>query len=198
MYAVLTAIIAYLIGCINNAYIFTKYTRNIDIRNYGSGNAGATNVLRVLGYKAAAPVFALDVLKGVIAVLIGKYLIGNTGAMIAGIAVVCGHNWPVFLKFKGGKGIATSIGVIMTVSPILGLIALAIGVTVVVLTKYVSLGSITGTVTFVLLNAIFWDSTQIFIFSLILASLAIFQHRSNIKRLLTGTESKLGQKTEIK
>ncbi|MEW8996524.1 MAG: glycerol-3-phosphate 1-O-acyltransferase PlsY [Thermoanaerobacter sp.] len=198
MYAVLTAIIAYLIGCINNAYIFTKYTRNIDIRNYGSGNAGATNVLRVLGYKAAAPVFALDVLKGVIAVLIGKYLMGNTGAMIAGIAVVCGHNWPVFLKFRGGKGIATSIGVIMTVSPLLGLIALAIGVTVIVLTKYVSLGSITGTVTFVLLNVIFWNSTQIFIFSLILASLAIFQHRSNIKRLLAGTESKLGQKTEIK
>ncbi|ABY93254.1 MAG: Glycerol-3-phosphate acyltransferase [Caldanaerobacter subterraneus] len=198
MYAVLTAIIAYLIGCINNAYIFTKYTRNIDIRNYGSGNAGATNVLRVLGYKAAAPVFALDVLKGVIAVLIGKYLMGNTGAMIAGIAVVCGHNWPVFLKFRGGKGIATSVGVVMTVSPLLGLIALAIGVTVIVLTKYVSLGSITGSVTFVLLNAIFWNSTQIFIFSLILASLAIFQHRSNIKRLLAGTESKLGQKTEIK
>lgn len=198
MYAVLTAIIAYLIGRINNAYILTKYTRKIDIRNYGSGNAGATNVLRVLGCKAAAPVFALDVLKGVIAVLIGKYLMGNTGAMIAGIAVVCGHNWPVFLKFRGGKGIATSIGVIMTVSPLLGLIALAIGVTVIVLTKYVSLGSITGTVTFVLLNAIFWNSTQIFVFSLILASLAIFQHRSNIKRLLAGTESKLGQKTEIK
>lgn len=86
----------------------------------------------------------------------------------------------------------------MTVSPLLGLIALAIGVTVIVLTKYVSLGSITGSVTFVLLNAIFWNSTQIFIFSLILASLAIFQHRSNIKRLLAGTESKLGQKTEIK
>jgi glycerol-3-phosphate acyltransferase PlsY len=123
---------------------------------------------------------------------------GNTGAMIAGIAVVCGHNWPVFLKFRGGKGIATSVGVVMTVSPLLGLIALAIGVTVIVLTKYVSLGSITGSVTFVLLNAIFWNSTQIFIFSLILASLAIFQHRSNIKRLLAGTESKLGQKTEIK
>lgn len=198
MYAVLTAIIAYLIGCINNAYIFTKYTRNIDIRNYGSGNAGATNVLRVLGYKAAAPVFALDVLKGVIAVLIGKYLMGTTGAMIAGIAVVCGHNWPVFLKFRGGKGIATSIGVVMTVSPFLGIIALAIGVIIIALTKYVSLGSITGSVTFVLLNAIFWNSTQIFIFSLILASLAIFQHRSNIKRLLAGTESKLGQKTEIK
>jgi glycerol-3-phosphate acyltransferase PlsY len=198
MYAVLTAIIAYLIGCINNAYIFTKYTRNIDIRNYGSGNAGATNVLRVLGYKAAAPVFALDVLKGVIAVLIGKYLMGTTGAMIAGIAVVCGHNWPVFLKFRGGKGIATSIGVVMTVSPFLGIIALAIGVIIIALTKYVSLGSMAGSVTFVLLNAFFWNSTQLFVFSLILASLAIFQHRSNIKRLLAGTESKLGQKTEIK
>lgn len=198
MYVALTAIIAYLIGCINNAYILTKYTMKIDIRNYGSGNAGATNVLRVLGYKAAAPVFALDVLKGVVAVLIGKYLLGNTGAMIAGIAVVCGHNWPVFLKFRGGKGIATSVGVIMTVSPLLGLIALVIGVTVIVFTKYVSLGSITGTIAFVFLNALFWNSVQIFIFSLILASLAIFQHRSNIRRLLTGTESKLGQKPKIK
>lgn len=155
MYALLTAGIAYLIGCINNAYILTKYTRKIDIRNYGSGNAGATNVLRVLGYKAAAPVFALDVLKGVIAVLIGKYLMGTTGAMIAGIAVVCGHNWPVFLKFRGGKGIATSIGVVMTVSPFLGIIALAIGVIIIALTKYVSLGSMAGSVTFVLLNAFF-------------------------------------------
>ena len=198
MYALLPAVIAYLIGCINNAYNLTKYTRKVDIRNYGSGNAGATNVLRVLGYKAAAPVFALDVLKGVIAVLIGKYLMGTTGAMIAGIAVVCGHNWPVFLKFRGGKGIATSIGVVMTVSPFLGIIALAIGVIIIALTKYVSLGSMAGSVTFVLLNAFFWNSTQLFVFSLILASLAIFQHRSNIKRLLAGTESKLGQKTEIK
>ncbi|HHW57668.1 MAG TPA: glycerol-3-phosphate acyltransferase [Clostridia bacterium] len=198
MDAVLTAIIAYFIGCINNAYILTKYTRKIDIRNYGSGNAGATNVLRVLGYKAAAPVFTLDVLKGVIAVLIGKYLMGNTGAMIAGIAVVCGHNWPVFLKFRGGKGIATSVGVVMTVSPLLGVIAVVIGILVIALTKYVSLGSITGSASFAILNAIFWNSTQVFVFSLILASLAIFQHRSNIKRLLAGTESKVGQKIRKK
>lgn len=198
MDAVLTAIIAYFIGCINNAYILTKYTRKIDIRNYGSGNAGATNVLRVLGYKAAAPVFTLDVLKGVIAVLIGKYLMGNTGAMIAGIAVVCGHNWPVFLKFRGGKGIATSVGVVMTVSPLLGVIAVVIGILVIALTKYVSLGSITGSASFAILNAIFWNSTQVFVFSLILTSLAIFQHRSNIKRLLAGTESKVGQKIRKK
>lgn len=195
---VFVAVLAYLIGCINNAYIFTKYTRNIDIRNYGSGNAGATNVLRVLGPKAAAPVFVLDVLKGVVAVLLGKYFIGMPGALIAGIAVVCGHNWPIFLKFRGGKGVATSVGVVMTINPLLGLIALAIGVAVIAITRYVSLGSMTGAITFAFLNIFFPNSVQVLTFAIVLALLVIFQHRSNIKRLINGTESKIGQRAQIK
>ncbi|MGB9678653.1 MAG: glycerol-3-phosphate 1-O-acyltransferase PlsY [Thermoanaerobacteraceae bacterium] len=198
MYYALAIIIAYFIGCINNAYILTKIYKKMDIRNYGSGNAGATNVLRVLGYKAALPVFILDFLKGVLAVLIGLILAGPVGSMLAGIFVVCGHNWPIFLGFRGGKGIATSLGVIITVNPILGLVAFAIGVLVIAVSKYVSLGSITGTISFVLLNLFFWISLETFVFSLILASMAIFQHRSNILRLISGTESKLGQKTGIK
>jgi len=198
MYYALAIIIAYFIGCINNAYILTKIYKKMDIRNYGSGNAGATNVLRVLGYKAALPVFILDFLKGVLAVLIGLFLAGPVGSMLAGIFVVCGHNWPIFLGFRGGKGIATSLGVIITVNPILGLVAFAIGVLVIAVSKYVSLGSITGTISFVLLNLFFWISLETFVFSLILASMAIFQHRSNILRLISGTESKLGQKTGIK
>jgi len=194
---VLIAVLAYLIGCINNAYIFTKYTKNIDIRNYGSGNAGATNVLRVLGPKAAAPVFALDVLKGVVAVLIGKYFIGMPGMLVAGIAVVCGHNWPIFLKFRGGKGVATSVGVVMTINPFLGLIALAVGIAVIAITRYVSLGSITGAITFALLNIFFPNSVYVLTFAIVLALLVVFQHRSNIKRLINGTESKIGQRAQI-
>lgn len=198
MLIVLAIIIAYFIGGINNAYIFTRYIKKIDIRNYGSGNAGATNVLRVLGFKAAAPVFALDVLKGVISVLLGRFIAGNLGAMFAGIAVVCGHNWPVLLNFRGGKGIATSFGVIMTINPILGIYSFIIGILTIVFTKYVSLGSIVGAASFLLFNLIFWKSFDMFIFSAVLTLLAVFQHRTNIKRLLAGTESKFGQKTRVK
>lgn len=198
MSTILVIIIAYFIGGINNAYIFTKFIKKIDIRNYGSGNAGATNVLRVLGFKAAFPVFMLDALKGVVAVLLGRLIAGNLGAMLAGIAVVCGHNWPALLGFRGGKGIATSFGVIMTINPVLGIYAFIIGILTIVFTKYVSLGSIIGAISFLLLNLVFWQSFGMLIFSAVLTALAIFQHRSNIKRLLAGTESKFGQRTRVK
>lgn len=198
MSAILVIVIAYFIGGINNAYIFTRYFKKIDIRNYGSGNAGATNVLRVLGFKAAFPVFALDALKGVVAVLLGRFMAGDIGAMLAGIAAVCGHNWPVLLGFRGGKGIATSFGVVMTINPIIGIYSFIIGILTIVFTKYVSLGSLIGAISFLILNMVFWHSFGMFMFSLVLTSLAIFQHRSNIKRLLAGTESKFGQRTRVK
>ncbi|SNX52762.1 glycerol-3-phosphate 1-O-acyltransferase PlsY [Thermoanaerobacterium sp. RBIITD] len=191
-------LLAYLIGCINNAYIFTKYIKKTDIRKFGSGNAGATNVLRVLGIKAALPVFAFDVLKGVIAGLLGRLIAGDIGGLVAGIAVVCGHNWPIFLGFRGGKGIATSLGVIIVINPIIALYSLLIGVIIITISKYVSLGSMLGSLSFLVLNIIYFKSVNMLIFAIILTILAIFQHRSNIKRLLNGTESKLGQKTKVK
>lgn len=198
MLYILSFFIAYLIGCINNAYLFTKYIKKTDIRNYGSGNAGTTNVLRVLGLKAAIPVLILDILKGVIAVLIGRLLAGNVGALISGIAVVCGHNWPAFLGFRGGKGIATSLGVVITINPIFGLFSIIIGVLIIAITRYVSLGSIIGTLSFFTINLIYWQSVNMMIFATILSLLAIYQHRANIKRLINGKESKIGQKINIK
>src|SRR5690554_4139407 len=116
MKVVLTVTVSYLLGCFSSAYFLGKMAKNIDIREYGSGNAGATNALRVMGKKIGALTFILDILKGIIAVIIGNKLLGLDGKLLAGIFVVLGHNFPVFLNFKGGKGVATSLGVLMMVN----------------------------------------------------------------------------------
>lgn len=195
---VVVAILSYLIGSFNSAYIFTNYIKKTDIRKYGSGNAGATNVMRVLGFKVALFVFLSDVLKGVLAVLLGRLIAGDLGGLVAGIAVVCGHNWPIFLGFKGGKGIATSFGAMVSISPVIAISSLIVGIAIISISKYVSLGSILGAISFLLLNIIYYKSPDMLIFAIIITSLAVFQHRANIKRLLAGTESKLGQKNNIK
>lgn len=194
----LAAILAYLIGSFNSAYFFTNFIKKTDIRKYGSGNAGATNVMRVLGFKVAFFVFLSDVLKGVLAVLLGRLIAGNIGGYVGGIAVVVGHNWPVFLGFKGGKGVATSFGAIMTISPVIAVLSLIIGIAVISISKYVSLGSIIGAFTFLIFNIIYYSSLNMLIFAILLTAMVVFQHRANIKRLLNGTESKFGQKTNIK
>lgn len=140
MKVVITILLSYLLGCFSSAYVLGKLTKNIDIREYGSGNAGATNALRVLGKKLGALTFLLDILKGILAVVIGKYLLGLDGGLLASIFVVLGHNFPVFLNFKGGKGVATSLGVLMILNWKIGLVCLIVGVTVIILTRYVSLG----------------------------------------------------------
>ena len=122
---VLVSVIAYLLGNFSTSYLISRAAGKIDIRKYGSGNAGSTNVLRVLGVKAAAVAFLGDLLKGTAAVLIGKQLGGSYGEIVAGISVVLGHNWPVFLKFKGGKGIATTIGLMIPIDPIMVLLIVA-------------------------------------------------------------------------
>ena len=116
---VLVSIIAYLLGNIATSYIVSKVFGKIDIRDYGSGNAGSTNVFRVLGAKAAVIAFLGDVLKGTAAVLIGRYIGGSYGEILAGIFVIIGHNWPVFLGGKGGKGIATTIGLMLPIDPLM-------------------------------------------------------------------------------
>src|SRR5665648_362245 len=116
MNILLICLIGYAIGNISNAYFIGKIFLNKDVRNFGSGNAGATNALRAFGAKIGILVFALDILKGVIAVLIGRYLDAETGQYFAGLMVIIGHNWPAILKFKGGKGIATSIGCLLYTS----------------------------------------------------------------------------------
>lgn len=190
----IVCVIAYLLGNFATAYLVSKFAGKIDIRQHGSGNAGSTNVLRVLGVKAAVVVFIGDVLKGVAAVMIGRYLAGSYGELLAGIFVVAGHNWPVLLGGKGGKGIATTIGVVIPIDPLMVLIIVITGVIIITVTRYVSLASIAGVVIFPIAMIITHKPVEYIIFSLILSAMAVFKHRSNIDRLLKGRESKIGLK----
>ncbi|WP_242866790.1 glycerol-3-phosphate 1-O-acyltransferase PlsY [Abyssisolibacter fermentans] len=192
-------VLSYLLGNFCTSFILGKILRKTDIRNYGSGNAGATNALRVFGKKIGAIAFLLDFLKGIAAVMLGKYILGNDmGMYIGGIFVAIGHNWPVLLKFKGGKGIAASFGVLVAINPIIALIALLAFVLIVLKTRYVSLGSIISAITVPISGLILHRpfDLRFFLFTIILAIMAVFRHSSNIKRLLNGTESKIGQKAK--
>ena len=192
----IAVLLSYFIGNFSTSMIVSKLWANIDIRKYGSGNAGSTNVLRTLGFKPALVTFIGDALKGILAVWIGGKLGGTDTALLCGIAAIIGHNWPVLFGFKGGKGIATSIGVGLAVNPIVAFICIVLGIMIVVKTKYVSLGSITA---ISLLPILFiFSGFKYFLFGLVLALMAIFQHRQNIQRLLKGTESKIGQKSRTR
>lgn len=192
----MVALISYIIGNFSSAYILGKIFKNEDIRKYGSGNAGATNALRVFGIKIGLAAFILDVFKGVLAVYIGSFLLGDKGSLIGGVFVVLGHDWPVFLKFKGGKGIATSLGVMVLLHWPTATICIGIGLLIIVVTRYVSLGSIvaTGLVPLIgiIVNRPF--AKDFFITTIILAILAIYRHKDNINRLLNGEEYKIGER----
>ena len=192
-------ITAYLLGNISTSYIVAKRLAGVDIRTQGSGNAGSTNVLRTLGKKAGALTFIGDVLKGLIAVLIARFIAygvnldDTTCAYIAVVAVVLGHNYPVFLGFKGGKGVATSLGSMLGMNPLVALLCLGFFIIIVAITKYVSLGSILGiglSPVIMMIN----HNTKGVLVTLFLAISVAITHRENIKRLLNGTERKLGQK----
>ena len=191
----------YLLGSLNTSVIVGKIFGK-DIRSIGSKNAGLTNTLRVLGKSAAAVVLAGDVLKGIIACLIGLQLgvyLSSGGAtdcvslLAAGAGVVIGHNWPVYFGFKGGKGALTAVTVLFMIDWVMGLICLGLFVTIVASTRYVSLGTICATLLFAVLSFIpFFGKTFYFhIFACLMAFIVIFKHRENIQRLLSGTENKL-------
>ena len=194
-------ITAYLLGNISTSYIVAKRLAGVDIRTQGSGNAGSTNVLRTLGKKAGALTFIGDVLKGLIAVLIarliayGVNLDDTTCAYIAVVAVVLGHNYPVFLGFKGGKGVATSLGSMLGMNPLVALLCLGFFIIIVAITKYVSLGSILGIGLSPIIMMINHNNKGVLV-TLFLTISVVITHKENIKRLLNGTERKLGQKKE--
>jgi len=190
----ISVVVAYLLGSISSSTIISKQFAKIDIRNYGSGNAGATNTLRVLGAKWGLLVLVIDVLKGVIAVLIARMLTPDSDKFfvcLAGLAVIIGHNWPIFFRFKGGKGIATTIGVLLTVLTGPALTAGGVAIIFLILTRYVSLAALTFTILTPLAAIIFHDSLVSIIFSAIIAVLAVYRHRANISRLIQGSESQL-------
>lgn len=186
-------IIAYFLGNISGGMIFGKLLFNKDIRDYGSKNAGTTNALRVFGIKAGALTFIVDVLKSLLACFIGMKLLGLSGILLAGIFVVLGHNWPVFLNFKGGKGIASSFGFIMFLDYKIAIVAIIIFIIIVILTKYISLGSMLTTTLVLPISYIFFGYRNIYVLLtfLFLASLSIFRHNSNIIRLINGNENKI-------
>lgn len=202
------AIIAYLIGSVNFSVIISKKMAGFDVREKGSGNAGSTNVLRTVGKKAAVLTLICDILKGVISILIAIF-IGSIVkdvnkellVQIAGIAVVLGHTFPIFFGFKGGKGVATSLGVILMSNWQIGLICLVFALVLMALTRMVSLGSCGAAVLFPVLTLFMNENYTVltdgksgktyFIYSIILAIIVLHNHRSNIKRILNGTENKL-------
>ena len=191
---ILCLIFGYLFGSLNFAIIYSKL-KGDDIRNHGSGNAGATNVLRTYGKAAAAIVFALDILKGVIAVMITRIFFDDMLYDCASaLGAVLGHNFPLYYGFKGGKGVATSLAVLLVLHYPTALIGVGTFIIVVLTTKYVSLSSILAAVAAMASALIFFKIDVFSIFCLVIGSLCIYRHRSNIKRLLNGTENKLGQK----
>ncbi len=198
MKILLAILVCYFIGNFSSGYFLGKFLKNVDIREHGSGNAGATNALRVFGVKIGLLTFIIDVLKGICGVYIGKLIMGDPGALVGGISVVVGHNWPAILGFKGGKGIATSMGVVLSISPITAIISIVFGVLVVAKTKFVSLGSITGAIIIPIIGIIINRPFDIYfvLFYLILSLMAIYRHKGNIKRLINGNERKLGEKAK--
>ena len=202
---IIIAIITYLLGSISFSVIISKKMAGFDVRDKGSKNAGSTNVLRTVGKKAAILTLIGDCLKGIVAILIafvvGKIRQELDGALLvqlAGIFVVVGHTFPIFFKFKGGKGVATSLGVLLLTNWQIGLICLVFALVLMALTRFVSLGSVAAAVLFPVLTIFITNNYLVpgnyIIFGIILAVLVIFNHRENIKRLLEGKENKLSFK----
>jgi len=190
---------SYLIGSIPFALLLGKL-RGVDIREHGSGNVGTTNVLRTAGAAAGAVALVCDVLKGAAAVFIARYTIGTPVAeMAAGLAAVVGHDWPVFLKFRGGKGVATGVGGVFAMVPVAAAAAIGVFAIVVAWTRYASLGSLVGSFSGVVFVGILFAAghggpVEYLIYTTIAVALIFVRHRVNISRLLAGTENRLGRK----
>lgn len=189
LYAILI-LLGYFIGTIPCSYLVGRAMGNIDVREHGSGNAGATNVLRTVGKKAALFALIGDVLKGVIPAIIGRLVLGMDGAVLASIFAVIGHCYPVTLGFKGGKGVATAGGMIIGTNPIVALCILIYMFTLIRITKFVSLASITAAAIYPIVFWFLYDSPIVRFGSIFLGLLIIYKHRANIGRLVKGVESK--------
>ncbi|TEU02461.1 MAG: glycerol-3-phosphate 1-O-acyltransferase PlsY [Dehalococcoidia bacterium] len=203
-------ILGYLIGSIPVGFILGKLVRGIDIREHGSGNIGMTNVMRILGVKAGVFVFFADIAKGAAAVALAWAILAYSpnmvvwGQVAGGAAAIVGHSWPIYIGFKGGRGIATGFGAVLVLSWPVGLIAFIVFLLVVGLSRYVSLGSILGALTmllamipFVVLDVWSFGHFAYIVFGLVVVPIVIFRHRDNIRRLLSGTESKIGSSRTV-
>ena len=205
---IIVAILAYAIGSINFSVLISRKMAGFDVREKGSGNAGTTNVLRSVGVKAAIITLVCDILKGIVAVLMA-FLIGKMTQtadralliQLAGILVIVGHTFPIFFEFKGGKGIASALGVLLITNWKIGLICLVFALVLIIITRMVSVGSISSAILFPVLTLFMGESFIVaqgafkyFIYSILLAVFVIFNHRENIKRIMNGTENKISFK----
>jgi glycerol-3-phosphate acyltransferase PlsY len=189
----------YFIGAVPFGWIVGKVTRGVDIRQLGSGNIGFTNALRTLGWGPAVTVLIADIAKGVAAVLLTRAIMREeTWAVWGGLCSVAGHNWSVFLKFGGGRGVATSLGVIIGLAPLVALCAFLVWLIVLAASRYVSLASLVAAVSVPLWMWGFDHPTTLQVISWLLCAFVVVRHVPNIKRLLTGTEPKWGQKVDLK
>ena len=203
---VAVVLIGYLLGSIPFGVIISKRSAGVDVRDYGSGKTGATNVARVAGRKAAVLVTILDALKGLLAVVFAGLIFGGgwlveSAQVLAALAAIAGHKWPIFLKFRGGRGVATFFGGLLALCPPAALFGLEVLVLAASLTRYASLGSIAGAVgtyaILVPLTIISGFPIEYLAYTLVGAIFIIVMHRDNISRLLSGTERKIGEKVEL-
>lgn len=189
------AIIGYLLGNISAGVIIARFFGVNDVRKYGSGGSGTTNVLRTVGWLPSVLTLVCDCLKGFVAAEVGKLIGGEPGMLLGAFFAIVGHDFPVFLGFKGGKGIATSLALILVINPWLGLAELVAVILVVAVTRYMSIASLIAAVAFPVFTAIICRGREYYglylLFACMAAALAIFQHRGNIKRLIAGEENRL-------
>jgi glycerol-3-phosphate acyltransferase PlsY len=199
MISYVLVVASYLLGSVIFSVIVGKLIAGVDIRNHGSGNAGATNTLRVIGKGPAILVFILDIGKGVLAVWLAQWFVPDnyTLAVLCGLAVILGHNWPIWYRFRGGKGVATTIGMLITLAFLPTLFAGLIAIITITITRYVSLGSLLLTAFLPIFiywmgypAELLWGSFVILVFTWV-------KHRKNIMKLMQGTENKLGSRNKI-
>jgi len=195
---ILMAVASYLIGSFPTGYLIFKWACRKDIRRYGSGATGATNVLRLQGWKSALPVALIDMAKGAVPALIAYRMSGDPGfASLCASLAVLGHCYPVFIGFKGGKGVATAAGAMFALAPGPAALALAVFILIVALSRYVSLGSLLAAVCFPVFSLLLGRPRPLVLWSLPLVGVILLRHRSNIGRLWIGTEAKFGRKPSI-
>ncbi|MCL2874359.1 MAG: glycerol-3-phosphate 1-O-acyltransferase PlsY [Defluviitaleaceae bacterium] len=209
MFRLACLLIGYLFGCLQTAYFTGKIFKRTDIREHGSGNAGATNVVRTFGVKFGIAVFVIDILKAVAAVVLAAYIFDGTTAfspaaddnflpmLYAGLGTILGHNFPVFLKFKGGKGAACTIGVILALNFSVAVLCYLLAVIAISFTKYVSLGSLILLAAFPALMIFFEFFPEEILIAFIICALGWLRHKDNISKILQGTERKLGQRDKV-
>lgn len=207
LWTIIGIAVSYIIGSIPTAYIFGRIIKGTDIRKFGSGNVGATNALRLLGKGWGITVLALDILKGFLPVVFLYSVLGakallpmETFCILIGVSCICGHNWTIFLKFKGGKGVATTLGVFLGLAARIPGLKIVLGLTILawlvtfIIKRTISLASILAALSFPLFAVLFRQSHFLIFISLLLAAFIVFRHKSNIKRILKGEEPKLSFK----